>query len=596
MSSNTMNQSKNKVILIRTLVFLTIFIILRFIIIYGLNLLNINFSNYLKSNHNQIYIDNLKTNDIYTINNIKVAEDNLNLDIKTKSKNTLSILIDNLNYPHEIFINDILISQNFNKKCNSYDARYAYKVIDIKENTTLMIKGENISQIKLFIATNKTMQEYIEMRMFFYISILILIILFTFISVFFYMNDKNANYFLVLIILGIASIIKATYMGEIYFLVKMFDMSSNSIIIINQILLITCGFLPIFIMLYLFNIKINSKFKMIFLLCILTICILELCGNYSSAFIKIAVLVILVPFDIIINYYAFINNKKYCFPILINNVLFSSLSNYQSMVIFEILQNGILNFSIDFSYVGICLYMYGFLIIFIKDHFDKLNHFKIKEKDYDRISLLRGISHDLKLPLSIIKSSYEIIDNYDITDNEKKECIKVGNEAIEELENMTENISNYLKIKKPNISKTSIIETLNKLKKHFELQNIENKYNFEVFLDNKDYNLDIDQHEFYRMMFNLIDNAFKYTPEGGSITLSYFINTHIEIIVEDTGIGIAKDKIDKIFEPFYRIDDSRNIDGLGIGLSVVKEIIENANGKIKVDSEYNKGTKISIIF
>lgn len=596
MSSSVMNNFINKKILTRTIIFLIIFVILRFIIIYGLNLLNINSSNYIKSNHNEVNIKMPIKNHLYAISNTQIKDNELKLYIKVNNKEPLSILIDNLNYPHKIYKDNILISQNIDKKDINYDGRYAYKVFEIKENTTLSIVGEEVSHTKLFLANKNVMLEYTDIRIFLFSSMLLLLALFTIISVFFYVKNKNAKYFLAFVIMGIASIIKAIYMGEIYPLVKIIYLPINNITTINQMIHIICGFLPILIMLYLFEININKKTKIVFFIYIIILCILELSGYCSKSIIKLAILIGLVPIDIIINYYAFIKNKRFCLPILINNVLFSSLSNYQSTIDFEILNAGIFNFIINFSFLGIVIYMYGFLFIFIKDYFDKVKQLKNKEEEYNRISLFRGISHDLKLPLSIIKSSYEIIDSYEITNKEKDECIKVGNEAIDELENMVENIGCYLKSKKINLSNTSIKNTFNKLEKHFHLQNKENNYDFEVNKDGKDYIININPHQFYRMMYNIIDNAFKYTPKGGNITVSYLIETDVEIIIKDTGIGIDKDKIDKIFEPFYRIDDSRNIDGLGIGLSVVKEIVESANGIIKVDSEKNKGTKFSIIF
>lgn len=100
-----------------------------------------------------------------------------------------------------------------------------------------------------------------------------------------------------------------------------------------------------------------------------------------------------------------------------------------------------------------------------------------------------------------------------------------------------------------------------------------------------------------RIIYNLLSNSIKYSKPGGSI----FVNItngeeYVTITVEDTGIGIEKDKLDIIFERFRRIDTSftRKNEGSGIGLSIVKSLVEMHNGTISAESEYGVGTKFTI--
>ena len=100
-----------------------------------------------------------------------------------------------------------------------------------------------------------------------------------------------------------------------------------------------------------------------------------------------------------------------------------------------------------------------------------------------------------------------------------------------------------------------------------------------------------------QMFINLIDNAVKYTPDGGKVGIRLARNnSNVSIDISDTGIGIPKEHLPRIFERFYRVDKtrSRNLGGTGLGLSIVKHIVITHGGKIDVQSEQGKGSTFSI--
>lgn len=101
------------------------------------------------------------------------------------------------------------------------------------------------------------------------------------------------------------------------------------------------------------------------------------------------------------------------------------------------------------------------------------------------------------------------------------------------------------------------------------------------------------------IIYNLADNAIKYNKENGKVTITVApINGKATLIVEDTGIGISKDDQSRVFERFYRVDKShsKEVGGTGLGLSIVKHGVEHHNGKITLESEPDKGTKITVVF
>jgi two-component system phosphate regulon sensor histidine kinase PhoR len=96
---------------------------------------------------------------------------------------------------------------------------------------------------------------------------------------------------------------------------------------------------------------------------------------------------------------------------------------------------------------------------------------------------------------------------------------------------------------------------------------------------------------------NLITNGIKYSPAGGTITISVTTeNKYLKLQVADTGFGISDEDLEKIFTRFYRVKDSntRQIHGTGLGLAIVKSIIESHHGKISVVSEVGKGTTFTV--
>ena len=103
----------------------------------------------------------------------------------------------------------------------------------------------------------------------------------------------------------------------------------------------------------------------------------------------------------------------------------------------------------------------------------------------------------------------------------------------------------------------------------------------------------------YEIVYNLCDNAIKYNNPGGKVEVSVEEQQDaVQIRVSDTGIGIAPEHQDKVFERFYRVDKShsKQSGGTGLGLSIVKHAVQYHQGKISVESEVNQGPTLSVLF
>ena len=108
----------------------------------------------------------------------------------------------------------------------------------------------------------------------------------------------------------------------------------------------------------------------------------------------------------------------------------------------------------------------------------------------------------------------------------------------------------------------------------------------------------LDKEKLKEVMINLISNAIKYSPMGGEVNVRMRMDeSNLKIEVQDHGIGIAKEHLSKLFEAFYRVDSSHTaaIPGTGLGLTIVKAIVEHHGGRAWLDSEVGKGTTFFLL-
>jgi len=210
-------------------------------------------------------------------------------------------------------------------------------------------------------------------------------------------------------------------------------------------------------------------------------------------------------------------------------------------------------------------------------------------------------SHELATPLAVIKGYIDVIDRWG------KEDKAVLNEAIEsikiELSNMTGLMDTLLFLSKGDneiytLEKTEFV--LNELVDEIirETRLVDDNHTVVVF-GNTDspVHLSGDRRLVKQMLRAIVDNSIKYTPGGGTIGMEYKISGNaVKIVVSDNGIGIPEEDLPHIFDRFYRVDKarSRSIGGSGLGLSIVKWIVEIHQGKITAESEPGIGTKITI--
>ena len=214
---------------------------------------------------------------------------------------------------------------------------------------------------------------------------------------------------------------------------------------------------------------------------------------------------------------------------------------------------------------------------------------------------IMGISHDLRTPIAIIKGYAEAISDGVIKGKEGRiHALNLIISKATHLENMINTLINFVKLENSDIRKTLAPQPITKLIKHIvaDAESTISVFNraltSEVNLPNE-YIIPYDEQLVNRVFENLIGNALRYTEEGDEIKIcAYEQDKSIIVKICDSGIGISETDLANIFDLFYRASNSRREEGMGIGLSVVKNIIETHGWKIDVESEKGKGSCFSI--
>ena len=224
--------------------------------------------------------------------------------------------------------------------------------------------------------------------------------------------------------------------------------------------------------------------------------------------------------------------------------------------------------------------------------------------DKMRKEFVANVSHELRTPLTTIRSYTETLldgasDNKEYTLN----FLKVINS---ESERMTRLVKDLLQLSKLdydkmewNMKSLNILNLLRDCVVTMEMaaRQKNQSLSFEAIGELCEINGDKDRIE--QVIINIISNAIKYTPENGSIKVTAKrLKDSVEIRIADSGIGIPKEDLPRLFERFYRVDKarSRSMGGTGLGLSIAKNIVEAHKGSIRIESEYGKGSEVIINF
>ena len=218
-----------------------------------------------------------------------------------------------------------------------------------------------------------------------------------------------------------------------------------------------------------------------------------------------------------------------------------------------------------------------------------------------RKEIVANVSHELRTPLtSIIGFIKGILDGV-ISKDEEEKYLSIAYEEANRLKDLTKDIVDVAKLESGSVSLNKEKFSLNELAKdvYVEMEELVKEKNLKLILEEKENDVVVcaDKAKIRQVLINVINNSVKFTTKGYiKVTISKD-GEKAKIIVKDTGIGIQKDKISYLFNKFYTANDYGNATtGAGLGLNIVKNIVDMHGGKVEIESTVGKGTKATIIF
>ena len=225
----------------------------------------------------------------------------------------------------------------------------------------------------------------------------------------------------------------------------------------------------------------------------------------------------------------------------------------------------------------------------------------LKDNQERRNKFIMGISHDLRTPVALIKGYSEAISDGVVSDMDSiKKSLSIVETKAEQLETMINDLINYMKLNtnewRQHLAQISIKPVLDEfVSSAVETADVYKRKTQATIHVEESATVFMDKNLFTRALENLYNNALRYTKENDSIYIrAEQSGDRIKISIEDTGIGIEEKDLAHIYDIFYRGTSSRREQGMGVGLSVVKTVIDSHGWDIDVKSEVNVGTTFTI--
>ena len=205
--------------------------------------------------------------------------------------------------------------------------------------------------------------------------------------------------------------------------------------------------------------------------------------------------------------------------------------------------------------------------------------------------MVAGVSHEIRNPLGIISSSAELLKKKMSPDDKSARIPDIIIEESGRLNNIITDFLNYARPREPNLFPCRVVEVIDKITQYLSSQMESEGHTIHTHYDDGIPKIQADADMLYQAFLNIMLNAMQAMPDGGSIDIAAIArDSSLWITFEDQGPGIANEAIGKMWDPFFTTKDK----GTGLGLGIVKNIIEAHNGKIRIENRSKGGTRVAV--
>jgi signal transduction histidine kinase len=231
------------------------------------------------------------------------------------------------------------------------------------------------------------------------------------------------------------------------------------------------------------------------------------------------------------------------------------------------------------------------------DNFNKMTQ-ELSGMDYMRKDFMSNVAHEIKTPVAAITGFSEMLLDGGLSEEDQKEYLTYIYQEAQRVSRINEKMLQMSRLDHQNIvdltQEVKVDEQIRRciilLGEKWSDREIQYELDLEKCSIASNYDL------LLQLWTNLIDNAIKYSKKECTIWITTKIkDDSLIFIIKDEGIGISKDKLDRIYDKFYQCDESHKKQGSGLGLSIIKRIIELLNGSIICESELGRGTKFTVM-
>jgi signal transduction histidine kinase len=229
---------------------------------------------------------------------------------------------------------------------------------------------------------------------------------------------------------------------------------------------------------------------------------------------------------------------------------------------------------------------------------------RLEELSQLKSFFVSSVSHDLKTPLTSIKMFAELLrSNKKLAAKGAGDYLEIIEGEADRLTRLINNVLDFAKmergVKEYHFSEVGVNEVVSTVLRSMAYQFKMGKFKVHMHISSRAYRIRADADALAEAVINLLSNAMKYSGERKELSVSTFCEKgYVGVSVKDCGIGIPEDKLENIFNPFYRVDDkqTQRVGGVGLGLSIVKHVIDAHGGKIEVSSSPGEGSTFTLLF